>query len=194
MNSFWFLYYNIRPFVVWESSATTGDISIPRLPQGESLKNKLKCNNRTGAACDALFGMQRSDTTWALTADKIHVSMTRRDSRTQWAWTLGGNASVHRLVNADGAVGEWALRTPRPTVITAVLSAQTWHHWGHIGSLSCLHKKLEFRACPRACFRYSDLRNVCSNYAIMHKMLPKCPSRYFDKNITNTKDTFFRVI
>lgn len=51
--------------------------------------------------------------------------MTRRDSRTQWAWTLGGNASVHRLVNADGAVGEWALRTPRPTVITAVLSAQT---------------------------------------------------------------------
>lgn len=63
MNSFWFLYYNIRPFVVWESSATTGDIAIPRLPQGESLKNKLKCNNRTGAACDALFGMQRSDTT-----------------------------------------------------------------------------------------------------------------------------------
>lgn len=49
--------------MVWESGATTVDIAAAHFPQGDSLKNKLKFNNRTGAARDALFGMQRSDST-----------------------------------------------------------------------------------------------------------------------------------
>lgn len=108
------------------------------------------------------------------------------------------NAPVRRIDTSMqtecGVVGEWALRTrtPRPTVITAVLSTQTWHHWGHIGSLSCLHKNQSSGLVPVLVFvtRTSDMSTP-----IMQLCTKCCPSAevvIWTKNNTNA-NTLFRV-